>query len=91
MTRADDPRILHEIDFRQVHWLVHGGECPSHPFGESLPNQLTVGFQELSARPVLLERNAHDFRGAFRHGLLPLSAFRCVAVKPGLTEFTAMP
>jgi len=36
-----------------------------------LPDQLTAGFQEPSARTMLLKRNAHDLRGSFLHGLLP--------------------
>lgn len=36
-----------------------------------LPDQLTAGFQEPSARSVLHERNAHDLRGSFLHSLLP--------------------
>jgi len=32
----------------------------------ALPDQLTAGFQELAARSVLLERDAHDLRGAFQ-------------------------
>jgi hypothetical protein len=39
---------------------------------------------------MLRERDAHDLGGSFLHCLLPRSAFRSVAVKPGLTEFTAM-
>jgi hypothetical protein len=40
---------------------------------------------------MLLERDAHDLRGPFLDGLSPLCALRSVDVKPGLTEFTAMP
>jgi len=35
-----------------------------------LPDQLTAGFQELPARSVLQERDAHNLRGSFLHGLL---------------------
>src|SRR6185295_13631631 len=36
-----------------------------------LPDQLTAGFKEPSARSMLLERDAHDLRGSFLHGLRP--------------------
>ena len=57
----------------------------------ALPDQFTACFQELAARSVFHERHAYDLRGAFLHSLLALCAFKSVAVKPGLTEFTVMP
>src|ERR1700681_1416020 len=47
-----------------------------------LPDQFTAGFQELSARSMLLERDAYDLRGSFLHGLMPSMRIQIRRRKP---------